>query len=66
MDYAKETINTIHSLLPTCSSSPKQLNLERLSCEENWRRLFHAYNEGIIGVTTLAPARATPPSIQVP
>lgn len=34
MDYAKETINTIHSLLPTCSSSPEQLNLERLSFEE--------------------------------
>lgn len=34
MDYARETINTAHSLLPMCSLSPEQLTLETLSCSE--------------------------------
>lgn len=34
MDYAEETINTAHSLLPMCSLSPEQLTLETLSYNE--------------------------------
>lgn len=34
MDYAGETINTAHSLLPMCSLRPEQLTRETLSYKE--------------------------------